>query len=284
MNRVNSVKDLRAQVRQWRKAGERVALIPTMGNLHSGHLHLVEQAQAVSDRTVVSIFVNPMQFGAGEDFESYPRTMLSDSEKLESIATDLLFAPSVAEVYPKPQSQQTRIEVPLISDILCGSSRPGHFVGVATVVCKLFNMVLPDVALFGEKDFQQLMVIRRMVKDLCMPVEIIGVPTVREPDGLALSSRNGYLSDEERAMAPALFRILSETADAIQAGSCDFPLLETRANDALQAAGFRPDYFRIRRSDDLVEATAADRNLVILAAAHLGMARLIDNLTVNLSA
>ena len=279
---VHTISALRDQVRQWKKDGLRVALVPTMGNLHDGHLHLVEQAREHADKVVVSIFVNPMQFGEGEDFDSYPRTLEDDSAKLTGVDTDLLFAPSVVEVYPKPQSEQTRIEVPLISDVLCGASRPGHFVGVATVVCKLFNMALPDVAVFGEKDFQQLMVIRRMVEDLCIPVEIIGVATVREQDGLARSSRNGYLTPEERELAPALYRILQETASKISGGKRDYSLLEADANQALLEAGFKPDYFKIRRAEDLTEAATTDNRLVILAAAYLGKARLIDNLTLSI--
>jgi len=279
---VSRVEALRGQVAEWRGAGERVALVPTMGNLHEGHLALVRRGHELADRVVVSIFVNPMQFGEGEDFEAYPRTMEADAGKLIEAKADLLFTPTVAEVYPKPQSEQTRVEVPNISDILCGASRPGHFVGVATVVCKLFNMVQPDVAVFGEKDFQQLMVIRRMVEDLCIPVEIHGLPTVREEDGLAMSSRNGYLSEEERARAPALYRILQLIAVAIKTGDKDFTGLEAQAKAELEKAGFRPDYFHIRRTADLSEPTAGDRALVILAAAHLGKARLIDNLSVSL--
>ncbi len=277
---LNTIADLREQVREWRMAGERIALVPTMGNLHAGHLTLVRQAREMADRVVVTIFVNPLQFGAGEDFESYPRTMQQDSSALVETGADLLFAPSVEEVYSGPQRLQTKVEVPGISDILCGASRPGHFVGVATVVCKLFNMVQPDIALFGQKDYQQLMVIRRMVDDLCIPVEIIGVPTVREEDGLAMSSRNGYLTAQERKQAPELFRIMQATADAIEPGKRDYAKLEQEAKQALEKAGFSPDYYFIRRADDLLEPTAADQSLVIVAAAYLGKARLIDNLPV----
>ncbi len=277
---LNTIADLREQVREWRMAGERIALVPTMGNLHAGHLTLVRQAREMADRVVVTIFVNPLQFGAGEDFESYPRTMQQDSSALVETGADLLFAPSVEEVYSGPHRLQTKVEVPGISDILCGASRPGHFVGVATVVCKLFNMVQPDIALFGQKDYQQLMVIRRMVDDLCIPVEIIGVPTVREEDGLAMSSRNGYLTAQERKQAPELFRIMQATADAIEPGKRDYAKLEQEAKQALEKAGFSPDYYFIRRADDLLEPTAADQSLVIVAAAYLGKARLIDNLPV----
>jgi pantoate--beta-alanine ligase len=276
-----TIKGLRAQVAAWHSQGERVALVPTMGNLHAGHLELVKRARAVADRVVVSIFVNPMQFGEGEDFDSYPRTLEADSDKLAAEGTDLLFAPSVAEVYRRPQAEQTVVEVPELSGILCGATRPGHFAGVATVVCKLFNMVQPDVALFGEKDFQQLMVIRRMAEDLEVPVEIIGVATVREADGLAMSSRNGYLNDEERKRAPAVYRSLQETAERLRSGADDYSALETRARQTLEAAGLKPDYFHIRRARDLQPATGEEKELVILVAAYLGGARLIDNLTLT---
>jgi pantoate--beta-alanine ligase len=271
---------LRAHRAAWRAEGLRVAFVPTMGNLHAGHLELVHRAKASADRVVVSIFVNPLQFGANEDFDSYPRTLAQDSELLRSAQVDLLFAPTVAAIYPRSGSEQTRVEVPGISDILCGAARPGHFVGVATVVCKLFHMVGPDVALFGEKDFQQLLVIRRMTEDLCLPVEIVGVPTVREPDGLAMSSRNGYLGPDEREAAPALYRALQEAAQAI-AGGGDLAVVEQRAAEALAAAGLRPEYVSVRRAEDLGMPAAGDGDLVILAAAHLGRARLIDNLRVQ---
>ena len=281
MKRVDSVDALRRQVRGWRAAGERVVLVPTMGNLHRGHTELVERARGIGDRVVVSIFVNPMQFGQGEDFASYPRTLKADADKLEAAGADLLFNPGVDEVYPRPPGEQTRVEVPGLSAMLCGASRPGHFVGVATVVCKLLNMAQPDVAVFGEKDFQQLMVIRRMVEDLAMPVEIVGVPTVREPDGLALSSRNGYLTAEERRRAPALYRELTATAEALRQGRSDYGALEAAARERLQDAGLRPDYFEIRRQADLGVPGPGEPSLVIVAAAHLGRARLIDNLTLS---
>lgn len=282
MQTSESIEDLRRQLAVWRHAGERIALVPTMGNLHVGHLELVAQARQQAERVVVSIFVNPLQFGAGEDFDSYPRTLEQDAAQLEQAGADLLFAPPVAEVYPRPPAEQAKIMVPGLSDILCGASRPGHFSGVATVVCKLFNMVQPDLALFGEKDFQQLLVIRRMVEDLCLPVEVQGVPTVREQDGLARSSRNGYLTPEERTRAPALYRILCEAAQAIQAGSSTYEGLENAATNQLASAGFGPDYFSIRRASDLALPEAGEKELVILAAAQLGKARLIDNLRVSL--
>jgi pantoate--beta-alanine ligase len=277
---VDRLEALRAHRAAWRAEGLRVAFVPTMGNLHAGHLELVHRAKASADRVVVSVFVNPLQFGADEDFDSYPRTLAQDSELLLSAQADLLFAPTVAAMYPRSGGEQTRVEVPGISDILCGASRPAHFVGVATVVCKLFHMVEPDVALFGEKDFQQLLVIRRMTEDLCLSVAIVGVPTVREADGLAMSSRNGYLGPEEREVAPALYRALQEAAQAI-AGGVEPAVVERRAAEALVVAGLRPDYVSVRRAEDLGVPAVGDGDLVILAAAHLGRARLIDNLRVR---
>ena len=274
---INDVSDLRSQVDAWRRGGN-VAFVPTMGNLHAGHLALVQAARELADRVVVSIFVNPLQFGAGEDFDSYPRTLENDAGMLEAEGTDLLFAPSVATMYPKPQEEQTRVEVPGISQLLCGASRPGHFVGVATVVCKLFNMVQPDVSLFGKKDFQQLMVVRRMVEDLVMPVRVVGVETLREPDGLAMSSRNGYLTDEERAIAPALYRVISGIKERLQQGSDDYAGLQAEAAREIKQSGLGPDYVAIRRASDLTEPEAGERDLVILGAAFLGKARLIDNI------
>ncbi len=275
---LTTITDLRQQVRQWRADGERIALVPTMGNLHVGHLALVRRARELADRVVVTIFVNPLQFGAGEDFESYPRTMEQDAAALVVEGADLLFSPAVSEVYSKPQEQQTRVEVPGVSDILCGASRPGHFVGVATVVCKLFNMVQPDQALFGDKDYQQLLVIRNMVQDLCIPIEIVGVATVRDGDGLALSSRNGYLTAAERKQAPELRRIMLETAAAIESGGRDYAKLEEKAKQELEKVGFNPDYYTVRSAVDLSEPDDKISNLVVLAAAYLGKARLIDNL------
>ncbi|AKH19377.1 pantoate--beta-alanine ligase [Sedimenticola thiotaurini] len=279
---VETVADLRHTVAKWHRAGERVVLVPTMGNLHEGHLDLVREARALGDRVVVSIFVNPLQFGAGEDFASYPRTLFDDSDKLSAVETDLLFTPQVEEMYPRSQQEQTRVEVPGLSDLYCGTSRPGHFVGVATVVCKLFNMVQPDLALFGEKDYQQLLVIRRMVEDLSLPVEIHGLPTVREVDGLARSSRNGYLSEAERSIAPSLYRQLQQTAEAIKQGQRDYAALESAAMSQLESEGFTPDYYAICRAADLAQPEPEDRELVILAAAYLGKARLIDNIQLNL--
>ncbi|KXX64365.1 pantoate--beta-alanine ligase [Marichromatium gracile] len=276
MERIEHLPNLRARLAEWRAAGERIALVPTMGNLHQGHLTLVRAATERADRVVASIFVNPLQFGPGEDLDAYPRTPEADRDKLAAGGCDLLFAPAVETIYPNGQTGQTRVEVPGISELFCGASRPGHFVGVATIVCKLFNMVQPDVAVFGEKDFQQLLVIRRMVEDLSIPVEIHGVETVREPDGLARSSRNAYLTAAERERAPALNRVLDEAAAAVRAGR-PFVELELAACRALEAEGFAPEYFKVCRAADLAPPEAGERDLVILAAARLGRARLIDN-------
>lgn len=273
---------VRARVRAWQSQGLTVGFVPTMGNLHEGHLRLVRHARQVSDRVVVSIFVNPTQFAPGEDFESYPRTMERDSELLREEQADLLFNPTVAEVYPRGLDHLATVHVPGLSDILCGAYRPGHFTGVATVVCKLFNMVVPDQAVFGRKDFQQFQVIRRMVTDLNMPVEIIGSPTAREQDGLAMSSRNAYLEPAQRQLAPALYRCLRRLAEALAAGERDFGMLENDGWRELATAGMLPDYVSIRRRTDLSEPVPdlpAD-DLVVLAAVHLGRARLIDNIEV----
>ena len=271
---------LRERVAAWRHAGQRIGFVPTMGNLHAGHLALVAEARRLAERVVVSIFVNPLQFGPLEDFAAYPRTLARDQELLAGAGTDLLFAPTVEAVYPRGQAEQTRLEVPGISDILCGASRPGHFVGVATVVCKLFNMVQPDLAVFGEKDFQQLQVIRLMTLDLSLPVAVHGLATVREADGLAMSSRNGYLTAEERARAPALYQTLRRCAERLRQGQ-DIATVEGQAGEEIAAAGFGPDYFSVRRAADLALPQAGDRELVVLAAARLGRARLIDNLRVE---
>lgn len=277
---INEVSELRAQVDIWRRGGN-VAFVPTMGNLHAGHLSLVQEARKLADRVVVSIFVNPMQFGEGEDFDSYPRTLERDSEMLEGEGTDLLFAPPVGVMYPKPPAEQTRVEVPGISDVLCGACRPGHFVGVSTVVCKLFNMVQPDVAVFGKKDFQQLMVIRRMVEDLAMPIRVVGAEILRESDGLAMSSRNGYLTTDERAIAPVLYGVLTGVAARLKDGDTDIARLQAGAAQELLDSGLKTDFIAICRVQDLAEPTDDDRDLVILAAAFLGKARLIDNLEVS---
>jgi len=279
---VKTVLELRAAVARARNEGKRIGFVPTMGNLHAGHAALVEKAGQRVDFVVASIFVNPLQFGPSEDLAKYPRTLAADQEKLIEAGCHLLFTPDVEEMYPGGMAGQTRVSVPGVSEGLCGASRPGHFEGVATVVTKLFNMVQPDLAVFGQKDFQQLAVIRTLVHDLNMPIQIVGEPTVRADDGLALSSRNGYLTEDQRAAAPALYRSLSQMAEAIRAGTSDFPRLIEDGKAQLSAAGFRPDYLEIRESNSLRPATASDRQLVILAAAFIGSTRLIDNLAFDL--
>jgi pantoate--beta-alanine ligase len=268
--------ELRARISSWRRAGERIAFVPTMGNLHAGHASLVGKAAQLCDRIIVSIFVNPLQFGPNEDFAAYPRTPQEDRRRLESLEVDLLFAPEVADIYPRGQQSTARVHVPGVEDILCGAVRPGHFMGVATVVTKLLNLVQPDVAVFGEKDYQQLLIIRRAAIDLCMPVEIVGAPTMREADGLAMSSRNRYLSAEERAVAPHIYAELERARVAIEGGASDLPAIESEGAQALAKAGFRPDYFSIRDAATL-DVPGATEDLVILTAARIGRARLIDN-------
>lgn len=282
MNTVRTVRELRAAVARARGEGKRIGFVPTMGNLHNGHAALVEKAGQRADFVVTSIFVNPLQFGANEDLASYPRTLEADQERLLNAGCNLLFAPTVEEMYPHGMIGQTLVSVPGVSDGLCGASRPGHFAGVATVVCKLFNMVQPDLAVFGQKDFQQLAVIRTLVHDLNMPIQIIGEPTVRAEDGLALSSRNGYLDAQQRHSAPLIYRTLRSLASAIQAGEHDFLQLQTQAKATFAAAGLRADYVEIRNANDLQPARREDRQLVILAAAFVGNTRLIDNLAFDL--
>jgi pantoate--beta-alanine ligase len=282
MNTVKSVRELRAAVAQARAEGKQIAFVPTMGNLHAGHAALVEKAAQRADFVVASIFVNPLQFGPSEDLDKYPRTLLADQEKLVEAGCHLLFTPDVEEMYPHGMDGQTRVSVPGVSEGLCGASRPGHFEGVATVVSKLFNMVQPDLAIFGQKDFQQLAVIRTLVRDLNMPIQIIGEPTVRADDGLALSSRNGYLNTAQREVAPVLYRTLQEMATAIRAGERDFAKLVAVAQQQHSAAGFSPDYLEVREANSLRPATADDRRLVILLAAFIGSTRLIDNLAFDL--
>ncbi|MFC0446500.1 pantoate--beta-alanine ligase [Pseudidiomarina halophila] len=269
----------REELRAWRNQQQgTLALVPTMGNLHEGHLKLVDLAQQHADQVVVSIFVNPMQFGANEDLDSYPRTLDADCQALAERGVNAVFAPQVSDVYPRGLDAQTSIEVPHTSDILCGASRPGHFRGVATVVAKLFNMVQPTLAIFGEKDYQQLQVIRLMTEDLSFPVEIMGMPTERADDGLALSSRNGYLSASERRLAPLIYQVLQGIAQAIQHDGVDPEQALATARIALQESGFRVDYLELKRQGDLLPATADDDQLVVLVAAYLGRTRLIDNL------
>ena len=279
---VKSLRELRAAVSRARSEGKRIALVPTMGNLHAGHIALVEKATQRADFVVASIFVNPLQFGANEDLDKYPRTLVADQEKLVGAGCHLLFTPEVEEVYPDGMQQQTRVSVPLVSEGLCGASRPGHFEGVATVVCKLFNMVQPDLALFGEKDFQQLAVIRKLVRDLNLPIQVMGEPTVRAADGLALSSRNGYLNESQRALAPLLYRTLQQLAEEIRRQPSAQSTLLAAARQRLEDAGLRPDYLELREAVQLREVQDSDRQLVLLAAVYLGTTRLIDNLQFSL--
>jgi pantoate--beta-alanine ligase len=278
MQIIHTIDELRKVTRAWRRAGDSLAFVPTMGNLHDGHLKLVNEAKKKADQVVVSIFVNPTQFGVDEDFETYPRTEREDQEKLKAVGIDVLFQPLVTEIYGS--DNKTVVSVTGISEVLCGAFRPGHFNGVATVVCKLFNIVQPDIALFGLKDYQQFVVIQTMVKDLNIPVEIIGVETVREENGLAMSSRNSYLTVEEANTASLLYQSLIRARDAVLKGKQAYRNIEQYERLFLQQAGFKPDYFCICRSNDLItaEAETEDVELVILAAARLGKTRLIDNI------
>jgi pantoate--beta-alanine ligase len=277
MKTLNTRLDLRDQVRAWRANGERIAFVPTMGNLHAGHGDLVTRARTLADRVIVSIFVNPMQFGPNEDFAQYPRTPNEDATLLAMLGADALFVPDAADIYPAGYEQSTYIDIPALGDILCGAFRPGHFRGVATVVAKLFNLVVPDVAVFGEKDYQQITIIRRMTADLCMPIEIIGAPTTREVDGLAMSSRNRYLTPADRAAAPSIYQALVVAQQQLRAGSRDFAALERVGGDALTAAGFKLDYFSVRDASNLQAPAATTKEFVVLTAARIGKARLIDN-------
>ena len=278
MQLCESIADIRRQVSTWKSSAQRVALVPTMGNLHEGHLALVAQAQQQADRVVVSVFVNPLQFNEVDDYDAYPRTEAEDRQKLQAAGVDALFLPAIDEIYPGGQASATRVLVPGLGDILEGEWRPGHFTGVATVVNKLFNMVLPDLAMFGEKDFQQLVLIKRMVADLNMPVAIISVATTRESDGLAMSSRNSRLTSDQRRLAPALHQCLLRVREQLAQGSREFETLESEAMERLKQEGFLPEYIAIRRIDDLEKPEPSDRKLVILSAARLGSTRLIDNL------
>jgi pantoate--beta-alanine ligase len=275
---VNTASELRAQITRWRQKGQRIALVPTMGNLHNGHFSLITLARQHADRVVASVFVNPTQFGPREDFSTYPRTLAQDEAGLSANQCDLLFAPAVEEMYPFGSAASVRVEVPGVSEPLEGALRPGHFAGVATVVTKLFNLIQPDIAVFGRKDYQQLLVIERLVEDLRLPIEIIGAPIQREASGLAMSSRNQYLTGEERAHAATIYATLIAMREGILAGQT-IPEVERQAQNRLQAAGFEPDYAVVRRAVDLLEPGAGrDSGLIALIAARLGRTRLIDNL------
>lgn len=278
---VETIVQLRARIQRWKSAGDSIALVPTMGNLHDGHLALVKAAAESSRRTVVSIFVNPMQFGENEDFGTYPRTLRDDVQKLSHYPIDLVFAPAVGEIYPQGAETTTQLIVQGLSDILEGEYRPGFFTGVATVVNKLFNIVQPDIAWFGEKDYQQLLVIRKMVRDLAMPIEIQSLPAVREVDGLAMSSRNSYLDEKQRHLAVKLYRCLRHVVDSSQQGMA-YHYAVVHACQELEEAGFMTDYVVVRRQEDLAVPSEHDKLLIVLAAARLGDTRLIDNIPFEL--
>jgi pantoate--beta-alanine ligase len=277
-----SISVIREQVRAWRIKGETVAFVPTMGNLHLGHITLVKEARSRADHVIASIFVNPMQFGQNEDLDAYPKTLIDDQKALIAAGAELLFTPTPAIIYPKGMDVQTFVEVPLISDQLCGESRPGHFRGVATIVCKLFNIVQPDIAVFGQKDFQQLLVIKTMVEDLSMPIEIVGVETIREASGLAMSSRNGYLTSAQKQQAAVLKQTLDKMANELCLGK-QIDEVITAAQQVIASAGFRNDYLDIRHAKSFNKALSSDNELVILVAAYMGQTRLIDNLVLQIN-
>ncbi|WP_441003024.1 pantoate--beta-alanine ligase [Pseudocolwellia agarivorans] len=283
MKTVDNINDLRQIVSEWRQQGLKIGFVPTMGNLHAGHISLVTEAHKHADKIVASIFINPMQFGANEDVDNYPRTMEADQQKLAAEGTDLLFTPTPEIIYPKGLDKQTFVEVPTVSEGYCGESRPGHFRGVSTIVCKLFNLVQPDIACFGLKDYQQVQVIETMVEDLSMPIKIIPVETIREESGLALSSRNGYLTEEELKIAPALSQNIQWLAKELKNGN-DFIGLAKTAALYINNAGLKTDYIHVCNAKTLQPASEDDTDLVILAAAYCGKARLIDNLRFSLPA
>jgi len=277
----HTITDLRHALHLERQQGRQIAIVPTMGNLHPGHLRLVERAREIADIVVTTIFVNPLQFSGAEDLDTYPRTLEADTRQLQALGCHHVFAPSVKEMYPHGMQRHAIVSVPGISERHCGASRPGHFDGVATVVSKLFNIVQPDQAVFGRKDYQQLLVIRKVIEDLAFPIELHGVATERDAQGLALSSRNGYLDAAETALARALHSTLHATAQRIQAGERNYPALEADASAHYRALGIRPDYFHICHAATLEPATSQDRELVILTAAFVGDTRLIDNLELD---
>jgi pantoate--beta-alanine ligase len=283
MRIVPTIDELREILRGWRDAGETVAFVPTMGNLHAGHASLFGLAREQARHVVGSIFVNPLQFGPSEDYTAYPRTLEHDTEVATAQGVELLFTPSVEEMYPRGSEASTYVEVPELDDILCGAFRPGHFRGVATVVVKLLNIVQPDIAIFGEKDYQQLKVIERAVTDLSVPVRVLGAPTVRSEDGLALSSRNRYLSDEERAIAPVVYQALARARQRLEGGDADFAAIEREGFEHLRRLGLVPDYFEVR-DPELRKPAAGGQAFMVLTAARLGRARLIDNQQVRVRA
>lgn len=279
----HTISDLRGALQQARRAAKQIAIVPTMGNLHQGHLRLVEHARDIADIVVTTIFVNPLQFSGNEDLDTYPRTLDADIRKLESVGCDHLFAPTVSEMYPHGMNTHTTVHVPGISERHCGAARPGHFDGVATVVSKLFNIVQPDHAVFGRKDYQQFLVIRKVIEDLACPVTLHGVATERDARGLALSSRNGYLNEDEMSLALTLQQTLQNVAKQILAGERAYRMLEADASAHFHRQGLRADYFHICHADTLEPASPQDRHLVILTAAFVGNTRLIDNLELDVS-
>ena len=289
MKIITSNDQLKEQVNSWRLADESLAFVPTMGNLHRGHLKLIEIARQNADHVVVSVFVNPMQFNQDSDFANYPRTLEQDIKKLNPLNIDVLYCPDQAGIYPEGMKSATKVIVPELSEVLCGEFRPGHFEGVATVVAKLFNLVQPQVAVFGEKDFQQLLVIRKLVRDLNFPISIIGVETEREESGLALSSRNQYLSDNEKQTASQLYRVLKEVAENVKLrcqnkteSRPDFLDIEQDALSRLAKMGFTPEYVQVRNASDIAVGSTSSDKLRVFAAAWLGQARLIDNVPIAL--
>ena len=285
---IEPLQKLKERIKYWRQTGESIALVPTMGNLHRGHLRLVEIAQQQAKKVIVSIFVKPLQFPPGTDFESYPRTIHDDVDELEKLNVDIVFTPDVTTIYPEGMEKSTKVTVPEISNILCGKFRPGHFEGVSTVVAKFFNMVQPDLAVFGEKDYQQLLIIKRMITDLCFPIDIVSVETVREESGLAMSSRNQYLSESEIQTASMLYQTLKSVVNQvndrlqdINDRANDFVDIEQQAMSRLGDNGFNPEYVQVCNSNDLSEANSTSQHLRVLAAAWLGKARLIDNLPIR---
>jgi pantoate--beta-alanine ligase len=283
MQTAKTITALRTQIKVWRQQNQTIGFVPTMGNLHQGHLSLVAKAQELADKVVVSVFVNPLQFNDKTDLSAYPRSLNEDIQQLASVNCDLLYIPTSEMMYPKGENVQTTISVPGMDDKLCGQDRPGHFDGVATIVNKLLNIVQADIAIFGEKDYQQLLLIKIMVEDLNLPIEIIGSPTYREPSGLAMSSRNHYLTDQQREQAAELYQTLLTVKVQLEQGELSFNIIQQQAIEHLHDLGFSPDYVDIRRADNLEQAKLGDKSLRVLLAARLGQARLIDNIACNLA-
>jgi pantoate--beta-alanine ligase len=281
MIHLSNIVALREQIKQWKQQSLTIGLVPTMGNLHQGHVELVAAAKQRADKVVTSIFVNPIQFDKKADLQDYPHTLSEDNKKLKAVECDLVFTPSVIDIYPNGE-ETTRVEVPMLGKILEGKSRNGHFSGVSTIVNKLFNMVMPDISIFGQKDFQQLILVQKMVTDLNMPIEVIGHPTVREFDGLAMSSRNIYLTESERNIAALFNQQLQRLVLEVKNGNRNFKILQLSAANELNNAGFKADYIEIRRAYDLQSASKEDIDLVVVAAVWLGKARLLDNIRFEL--